>query len=120
MLATTRREPCSSTTWAAKDSRLLDPPDIMQVSHSCLDISLPHIILLRWIVFCQCRQHASESVHHYIPDQRGLTRICKFGELEYELVTGQIAEHTNNPKVREKLLISADDLTLAKAVEIVF
>lgn len=38
--------------------------------------------------------------------------LCKFG--------AQLTERTNNPKLREKLLMSSDDLTPAKTVEIAF
>ena len=72
--------------------------------------------MLRRIVFRQGRQQEVKSVHHYVANLRGLASLCEFVVLEDEL----LAEHTNNLKVREKLLMSPDDLTLTKAVEIAF
>uniref|UniRef100_A0A3Q3F321 Retrotransposon gag domain-containing protein n=1 Tax=Labrus bergylta TaxID=56723 RepID=A0A3Q3F321_9LABR len=80
----------------------------------------PRSVILRWIVFRQRRQHVGESVHHYVADLRGLASLCQFGVLENELIRDQLAEHAIDPKVREKLLMSADDLTLSRAVEIAF
>uniref|UniRef100_A0A3Q3GBU2 Retrotransposon gag domain-containing protein n=1 Tax=Labrus bergylta TaxID=56723 RepID=A0A3Q3GBU2_9LABR len=80
----------------------------------------PRSVILRRIVFRQRRQHVGESVHHYVADLRGLASLCQFGVLENELIRDQLAEHAIDPKVREKLLMSADDLTLIRAVEIAF
>ncbi|KAJ8333462.1 hypothetical protein SKAU_G00414700 [Synaphobranchus kaupii] len=80
----------------------------------------PQSVMFRRIVFRQRRQQTGESVHHYVADLRSLASLCKFGALEEELIRDQLAEHTNNPKFREKLLMSPDDLPLAKAVEMAF
>ncbi|KAJ8346671.1 hypothetical protein SKAU_G00280720 [Synaphobranchus kaupii] len=80
----------------------------------------PQSVMFRRIVFRQRRQQTGESLHHYVADLRSLASLCKFGALEEELIRDQLAEHTNNPKFREKLLMSPDDLSLAKAVEIAF
>ncbi|KAI3364020.1 hypothetical protein L3Q82_010785, partial [Scortum barcoo] len=61
-----------------------------------------------------------KSVHHYVADLRCLASLCKFGRLEEEMIRDQLAEHTINPKLREKLFMSPDDLSLVKAVELAF
>ncbi|KAJ8349338.1 hypothetical protein SKAU_G00244680 [Synaphobranchus kaupii] len=80
----------------------------------------PQSVMFQRIVFRQRRQQRGESVHHYVADLRSLASLCKFGALEEELIRDQLAEHTNNPKFREKLLMSPDDLSLVKAVEMAF
>uniref|UniRef100_A0AAY4C3E4 Retrotransposon gag domain-containing protein n=1 Tax=Denticeps clupeoides TaxID=299321 RepID=A0AAY4C3E4_9TELE len=80
----------------------------------------PQSVILRRVVFRQRRQQPGESVHHYVTDLRGLASFCKFGTMEDEFIRDQLAEHTNNPRIREKLIMSSDDLTLAKAVELAF
>ena len=80
----------------------------------------PQSVILRRILFRQRRQQVGESVHHYAADLRGLASVCDFGRLQDELIRDQLAEHTNNPRVREKLIMSPDGLTLSKAVEIAF
>ncbi|KAF3851710.1 hypothetical protein F7725_013482 [Dissostichus mawsoni] len=80
----------------------------------------PQNVMLRRIVFRQRRQQAGESVHHYVAYLRGLASLCKFGELEDELIRDQLAEHTNSSTLREKLLIMTDKLTLTRAVEVAF
>lgn len=40
--------------------------------------------------------------------------------LEEELIRDQLAEHTNDSKLREKPLTMPDDLSLSKAVDIAF
>jgi len=80
----------------------------------------PQNVMLRRIVFWQRRQQTGESVHHYVADLKGLASLCKFGVLEDELIRDQLAEYTHNSKLREKLLMMPDELTLAKAVDIAF
>ncbi|KAF7641978.1 hypothetical protein LDENG_00266990 [Lucifuga dentata] len=77
----------------------------------------PQSTILQWIVFQQRQQQTGESVHHYL---RGLASTCKFGTMEDEFIRDQLAEHSNNPKVCEKLIMSPDNLPLSKAVEIAF
>jgi hypothetical protein len=38
--------------------------------------------------------------------------------MEQEMIRDQLAEHAAHPKIREKLIMSPDDLTLKKALEI--
>uniref|UniRef100_A0A8C5CL58 Uncharacterized protein n=1 Tax=Gadus morhua TaxID=8049 RepID=A0A8C5CL58_GADMO len=78
----------------------------------------PQTVILRRIIFRQRRQKAGESVQHYIADLCSLAVFCKFGEMEQEMIRDQLAEHAAHPKIQEKLIMSPDDLTLKKALEI--
>ena len=78
----------------------------------------PQTVILRRIVFWQCKQKAGELVQHYIADLRSLAVFCKFGDMEQEMIREQLAEHATHPKIHEKLIMSPDDLTLKKALEI--
>uniref|UniRef100_A0A667WQF1 Retrotransposon gag domain-containing protein n=1 Tax=Myripristis murdjan TaxID=586833 RepID=A0A667WQF1_9TELE len=80
----------------------------------------PQSVIARRIAFCQRRQRQGESVHHYVTDLRCLASLCKFDTLEQEMIRDQLAEHTTNPKLREKLLMSPDDTTLTAAIEMAF
>lgn len=80
----------------------------------------PQSVILRRILFRQRRQRPGESVHQYVADLRGMASLCKFGALQDEMIRDQLAEHTNSPRIREKLIMSKDDLTLNRAVEISF
>ncbi|XP_041926596.1 uncharacterized protein LOC121690230 [Alosa sapidissima] len=75
-------------------------------------------VILRRIVFRQRKQKVSESVQHYVADLRSLAVFCKFGDMEEEMIRDQLAEHATHPKIREKLIMSPDDLTLKKATEL--
>lgn len=80
----------------------------------------PQNVILQRILFRQRKQRTGESVHQYVADLRGLASACKFDALQDEMIRDQLAEHTNDPKIRERLITSPDDLTLAKAIEIAF
>ncbi|KAJ8375478.1 hypothetical protein SKAU_G00060580 [Synaphobranchus kaupii] len=80
----------------------------------------PKNVILQRILFRQRKQRAGESVHQYVADLRGLASACKFGALQDEMIWDQLAEHTNDPKIRERLITVPDDLTLTKAIEIEF
>ncbi|KAI0238688.1 hypothetical protein LSAT2_010572, partial [Lamellibrachia satsuma] len=41
---------------------------------------------------------------------------CNFGQLSDELIRDQLIEKTNNPRVRERLIMEPDTLTLEKAI----
>ena len=80
----------------------------------------PQSVMVRRIIFRQRRQRPGESVHQYVTDLRCLASLCKFNALEDEMIRDQLAEHTVNPKLREKLFMAPDDLPLSKAVELAF
>ena len=70
----------------------------------------PQTVILRRIVFRQRKQNAGESVQHYLADLRSLASFCKFGNMEDEIIRDQLAEHATHQKIREKLIMSPDDL----------
>ncbi|KAJ8356570.1 hypothetical protein SKAU_G00193640 [Synaphobranchus kaupii] len=80
----------------------------------------PQNVILQRILFHQRKQRAGESVHQYVADLRGLATACKFGALQDEMIRDQLAEHRNDPKIRERLITAPDDLTFTKAIEIAF
>uniref|UniRef100_A0A672JK41 Retrotransposon gag domain-containing protein n=1 Tax=Salarias fasciatus TaxID=181472 RepID=A0A672JK41_SALFA len=80
----------------------------------------PQSVIVRRIAFRQRRQRPGEPVHQYVTDLRCLASLCKFNHLEDEFIRDQLAEHTSDPKLREKLLVAPDDLPLSKAVEMAF
>ncbi|XP_057713151.1 uncharacterized protein K02A2.6-like [Corythoichthys intestinalis] len=80
----------------------------------------PQSVMVRRIIFRQRRQRPGESVHHYVADLRGLASVCRFGDLEDEMIRDQLAEHTTDLKLREKLFLSPDDTSLSRAVEMAF
>lgn len=66
------------------------------------------------------RQWPGESVHQYVTDLQCLATLCKFGSLEDEITRDQLAEHTIDPKLQEKLFTAPDNLLLSKSVEMAF
>lgn len=70
--------------------------------------------------YADCVTRPGESVHQYVANLSGMANLCKFGTLQDELIRDQLAEHTNNPRIPEKSIMSPDDLTVNKAVEIAF
>ena len=76
----------------------------------------PQSALLRRVVFWRRHQRAGESVSQYVADLRGLASFCKFKTLQDELIRDQLILHTNCDKIRDKLLLENDDLTLAQAL----
>ncbi|XP_028299780.1 uncharacterized protein LOC114461693 [Gouania willdenowi] len=80
----------------------------------------PQSVIVRRIIFRQRRQRPGESVHQYVTDLRCLASVCKFEHLEDEFIRDQLAEHAADHKLRERLLLSPDDTTLSKAVEMAF
>ena len=57
-----------------------------------------------------------ESVREYVTVLHELVANCNFGQLSDELIRDQLIEKTNNPRVRERLLMEPDTLTLEKAI----
>lgn len=82
--------------------------------------STPQSALLHRFLFRRHHQLPGESVHQCVANLQGLASSCKFGALQEEMVHDQLIEHTNNKKVRERLLLEPDDLSLAKALQLAF
>ena len=78
----------------------------------------PQTVILCRIMFRQRKQKAGESVQHYIADLRSLAVFCMVGDMEEEMIRDQLAEHATHPRILEKLIMSLDDLTLRRALEI--
>ena len=66
--------------------------------------------------FRQRAQRPGGSVREYITALHELVANCNFGQLSDELIRDQLIEKTNNPRVRERLLMEPDTLTLEKAI----
>lgn len=49
------------------------------------------------------------SVLQYVADPWGLASHWKFGSMEDEMIRAQLAKHTNNPKVKENLIVLSND-----------
>ena len=57
-----------------------------------------------------------ESVREYVTALHEFVANCNFGQLSDELIRDQLIEKTNNSRVRERLLMEPDTLTLEKAI----
>lgn len=78
----------------------------------------PQSALLRRVIFWRRHQRMGESVSQYVADLKGMASLCKFKTLQDEMIRDQLILHTNCDKIREKLLLEEDDLTLVQAVKI--
>lgn len=61
--------------------------------------AVPQSVIVRRIIVHQSRQRPGVSPP---------LRCCKFSRLEEEMIQDQLVEHTTNPKLWEKLLMSPD------------
>ena len=64
-------------------------------------------------------QGNGEQVKQYVAALQQLASTCKFGGLKDELIRDQLIKKTSTPRIRERLLMENDDLTLEKAVTVV-
>ncbi|KAK0152341.1 hypothetical protein N1851_006252 [Merluccius polli] len=78
----------------------------------------PQSALLRRVIFRRRHQRSGESVTQFVADLRGLASVCKFGALQDEMIRDHLILHTNCDKIRERLLLENDDLTLAAALHL--
>ncbi len=74
-----------------------------------------HSVLLKCLNFRQRCQRSGESASQFVADLKSLAEPCKFGALRDELIRDQLIEKTNSARVRERLLMEDDRLTLDKA-----
>lgn len=65
-------------------------------------------------------QLPGESVSTFVTDLRRLATDCKFADLHDEMVRDQLIEGTSIQRLREKLLMADDSLTLTKALDIAY
>ncbi|XP_030840818.1 uncharacterized protein K02A2.6-like [Strongylocentrotus purpuratus] len=68
--------------------------------------------------FRQRVQGHGEPVKQYVAAITELASKCKFGTLNDELVRDQLIEKTSIPRIRERLLMEDDGLTLKKALDL--
>ena len=73
-------------------------------------------VMVEHYTFRQRAQRPRESVREYITALHELVANCNFGQLSDELIRDQLIEKTNNPRVRERLLMKPDTLTLDKVI----
>lgn len=88
------------------------------VKHLKEHFAAPQSALLRRVMFWRRHQRPGESVSQYVADLRGLASLCKFKALQDEMIRDQLILHTNCNKIRDKLLLENDDLSLAQAIKI--
>ena len=69
-------------------------------------------VMMERCTFRQRAQRPGEGVREYITALHELVANCNFDEL----IRDQLIEKTNNPRVRERLLMEPDTLTLEKAI----
>ena len=73
-------------------------------------------VMMERYTFRQRAQRPGESVREYITALHEVGANCDFGQLSDELIRDPLIEKTNNPRVRERLLMEPDTLTLEKAI----
>ncbi|KAJ8353780.1 hypothetical protein SKAU_G00213470 [Synaphobranchus kaupii] len=72
--------------------------------------------LLRRYKLRKRHQRPDESVLSYVTDLRDLARKCSYGALQDQIIRDQLIEGTWCEKIREKLLLEPDELTLDDAI----
>ncbi|KAJ8368319.1 hypothetical protein SKAU_G00083470 [Synaphobranchus kaupii] len=72
--------------------------------------------LLRRYKLRKRHQRPGESVLSYVTDLRDLARKCSYGALQDQIIRDQLIEGTWCEKIREKLLLEPDELTLDDAI----
>uniref|UniRef100_A0A1I8GCR9 C2 domain-containing protein n=1 Tax=Macrostomum lignano TaxID=282301 RepID=A0A1I8GCR9_9PLAT len=67
----------------------------------------------------RCReQRPGEPVQQFVRDLQQLAADCAFKDLTKEMVRDQLIEKTCMPRIRERLLMEPDDLTLEKSLQL--
>ena len=66
--------------------------------------------------FRQRGQRPGETVLQYVASLKELASTCNFGELHEEMIRDQLIEKTCTPRIRERLLMEPDTLTLDRTV----
>ena len=75
-------------------------------------------VILQRYQFRKREQHSGESLIEYVATLKALASGCNFGALSDEMIRDQLIEKTNCQRIRERLLMESDDLTLQKAMQI--
>nr|XP_046227708.1 zinc finger protein 585A-like [Scatophagus argus]XP_046227718.1 zinc finger protein 585A-like [Scatophagus argus] len=66
--------------------------------------------------FHQRAQMPGETVDQFLSALEQLLRPCNYGDLQDKLILDQLIEKTNNPQLKERLLLERGSLTLDKAL----
>ncbi|PAA56643.1 hypothetical protein BOX15_Mlig004385g26 [Macrostomum lignano] len=74
-------------------------------------------VIAERFAFRQRAQHDGESIGDYVMALRELATNCKFGTFHDEIIRDQLVEKTCVPRIRERLLMEEDDLTLDDAIK---
>nr|XP_039268356.1 uncharacterized protein K02A2.6-like [Styela clava] len=69
-------------------------------------------------LFWNRKQHDGESIIEYVAALREIVSECNFADMSDDMICGQIIEHTISPRIRERLLMEPDTLTLDQAVKL--
>lgn len=75
-------------------------------------------VIAERFAFRQRAQHDGESISDYVMALRELATTCNFGTFHDEMIRDQLVEKTCVPRIRERLLMEEDSLTLADAMKI--
>lgn len=73
-------------------------------------------MLLKCLNFSQRSQRSGELASQFVADLKSLAEPCKFCSLRDEIIRDQLIEKTNSARVRERLLMEDDRLSLDKAL----
>ena len=71
-------------------------------------------VVMERYTFRQREQRPGGSVREYITALHEVVANCNFGQLD--LILDQLIEKTNNPRVRQRIIMEPDTLSLEKAI----
>ncbi len=74
-------------------------------------------VLIRWYRLWKHQQQPRESIQAFMANLCALTRACDYGGLHDQMIRDHLIEGTSCDKIRERLLIEPDDLTLADTIK---
>uniref|UniRef100_A0A2S2NI46 RNA-directed DNA polymerase n=1 Tax=Schizaphis graminum TaxID=13262 RepID=A0A2S2NI46_SCHGA len=69
-------------------------------------------------MFLKYNRQEGQSIINYVTKLKLLSATCEYGQLENSVIRDQVVLNTSDPQLQERL-ISMDDLTLEKAIEII-
>ena len=77
-----------------------------------------HSVMMQRYRLRQLAQLPGESATHFLASLAELASLCKFGDLQDEMIHDQIIEKTSIPRIREWLLMETDSLSLERAMKL--
>lgn len=69
-------------------------------------------------IFLKYNRQEGQSLINFVTKLKLLAATCEYGKLENSIIRDQVVLNTSDPQLQERL-ISVDDLTLEKAIEII-